>query len=149
MFTALSEARATLSLEGSVAAYSDGSSLTSLVFTLDNSLNGEPVDLTPPNDDDLNGLADSDSTNVTVISYYSENIRTDDIDWSITHVGKGDSDNMLEVGEKIQVTVDLTGVGESIGTYKEFNIEVKPTRGAVLKITRTTPGALDSVMVLQ
>lgn len=150
VYSALSEARATLSLEGSVVATSSAGSLTSLIFTVANSLDGEAVDLAPPNDTTPNdGLADSGSTNVTVISYHSEGLRTDDLAWTKTEIGRGDGDNLLEVGEKFEVNVDLTGVGESIGTYHTFSIEVKPARGAVLKITRVTPGALDSVMILQ
>jgi flagellin FlaB len=149
IYGAIEEARSTLSLDGSVVAVSNGTTLTSLIFTVTTALGGEAVDLTSPNDVDADGIADSGSSNVTVVSYYSDLIRTDDLDWAKTDVGRTDSDSLLEAGEAMEITVDLTGAGETIGTYKEFNIEVKPPRGAVLKITRTTPGALDSYMLLQ
>jgi len=47
-----------------------------------------------------------------------------------------------------EITVDMTGAGETIGTYHTFTIEVKPPTGAVLIIERTTPADLDSVMIL-
>ncbi len=148
IYTALEEARATLNLEGSVVATANSTTLQTLVFTVANALNGEAIDLTPPTDTADDGLADTGSTNVCVMSYTSETKRTEDLDFSITPVGGSDADNLLETGEKIEVTVDLKGVGESIGTYHQFTIEVKPPHGATLNITRTTPGALDSVMIL-
>ena len=49
----------------------------------------------------------------------------------------------------LDITVDLSGVGETVGTYHSFNVEMKPPHGAVFKITRVTPGYLDSVMILR
>ncbi len=151
IFTALDDARATLILEGSVvgAANTATSTLTSVIFTVANSLDGASVDLTPPTDGNSDGLADSNSSNVLVVSYHSVTAQQDDSAWSKSDVGRTDSDNLLEAGERMELTIDLTGVGESIGTYKEFNIEVRPSRGAVLKVSRTTPGALDAYMILQ
>lgn len=148
IFSALEEARATLSLEGSVVATSNTTALQTIVFTLANALDGEDIDLTPPNDIDSDGLADSGSTNVAVVSYTSETKRVEDIAFTINPMGRADSDNLLEIGEKIEVTVDVTGLGENIDTYHEFTIEVKPAHGAVMNITRITPGALDTVMIL-
>jgi archaellin len=130
-----------------VVAYSDGSEVTSLVFCVSNALDGEAIDLTPP-DDGGNGTAAADSQNVTVVSYYSENSRVDDLVWTAALQGKGDSDMLCEAGELFEITVDLSGVGESVGTYHTFSIEVKPPTGSVLPIERTTPAALDTVMIL-
>ena len=150
IFTALDDARATMILEGSVVGAADTatSTLTSMIFTVANSLDGAAVDLTPPTDGNSDGLADSSSSNVMVVSYHSINAQQDDLAWSKADVGKTDSDNLLEAGERMELTIDLTGVGENIGTYKEFNIELRPSRGAVLKVSRTTPGALDAYMIL-
>ena len=147
VFSGLEEARSTLELNGSVVANSDGSEVTSLVFCVSNALDGEAIDLTPP-DDGGNGTAAADSQNVTVISYYSENSRVDDLVWTATLQGKGDSDMLCEAGELFEITVDMSGVGESVGTYHTFSIEVKPPTGSVLPIERTTPAALDTVMIL-
>jgi flagellin FlaB len=148
VYSGLEEARSTMEIKGSVIGNSDGTSLTSLVFVVASALEGEAIDLTSPNDVDANGVADSGSTNVTVMSYHSETASQDDLDYTATRVGWGDSDSLLETGEKFVVTVDLSGVNESIGTYKTFQLQVKPPRGSVLAIERTTPAVLDSVMIL-
>ena len=47
-----------------------------------------------------------------------------------------------------EITVDMTGAGETIGTYHTFTLEVKPPVGSALIMERTTPAALDTVMIL-
>ena len=64
----------------------------------------------------------------------------------ITTSGYGDNDNLLELGEKAEITVTLPKCG--VGPNKEFKIEVKPASGATLGIIRTTPPSIDSVMNL-
>ena len=64
----------------------------------------------------------------------------------ITTSGYGDNDNLLELGEKAEITVTLPEFG--VGPNKEFKIEVKPASGATLGIIRTTPPSIDSVMNL-
>ena len=57
-------------------------------------------------------------------------------------------DNLLEPGENFEITVDLTAMDGDITTYTTFVIEVKPSKGSVLTIERTTPGVVDDVMIL-
>lgn len=64
----------------------------------------------------------------------------------ITATGFGDDDNMLELGEKAQITIALPEGG--VGANEEFTIEVKPAQGATLTITRKAPSAIDPVMDL-
>jgi len=64
----------------------------------------------------------------------------------ITTSGYGDNDNLLELGEKAEITVTLPECG--VGPNKEFKIEVKPASGATLEIKRTTPPSIDLVMNL-
>ena len=150
VYAGLTEARSTLQLNGSVVGKADGSganaNMTHLVFTVSSALKGIAIDLTPPENE--GGLAADGSLNVTVISYFSQNIRTDDLAWSIQPLGMADDDNLLEAGELFEITVDLTGVGENIGPYRTFTIEVKPPVGSILPIQRTTPASLEPVMIL-
>ncbi len=148
VYTGLEHTRSTLEIKGSVVATANSTTVQSLVFSVANPLDGEPVDLTAPTDADGNGLADSGSTNVVVISYHSQTKHTEDLAFTATRKGWGDSDSILESGEKFEIVVDVTGVGETIGTYHTFTIEVKPPVGSVLTIERTTPAALDNVMIL-
>ena len=85
---------------------------------------------------------------MVVISYPDQTQRVEDLVFTVTALGKDDGDALLEPGEKFEVTVDLTAVDGDITTYTTFSIEVKPPKGSVLTIERTTPGVIDDVMIL-
>jgi flagellin FlaB len=138
VYTGLQQARSTLELKGDVVALGNSTAVSSLVFCLGNALDGEPIDLTDP----------SAAQNVTVISYSSQDVRTEDLSWTAQPLGRADDDDLLEAGEMFEITVDLTGAGETIDTYHTFAIEVKPPTGSVLVMEKTTPAALDDVMIL-
>ncbi len=147
VYTGLQTARSTLVLKGDAVAESNGTAVQSLIICVSNALNGEPIDLTAPTDNG-NHTAASGSHNVVVVSYASKGVRTDDLAWTATQLGKGNGDAMLDPGETFQMTIDLRGAGETIGTYHTFDIEIKPPVGSVLVIERTTPAALATDMIL-
>jgi flagellin FlaB len=149
VYTGLQHARSTLELKGDVVAETDGnSSVLSLVICVASALNGEAIDLTPPADTDDDGIADGNSTNVVVVSYSSAGERTDDLAWTAEQLGKGNGDDMLDPGETFEMTIDLTGITETVDTYHTFNVEIKPPVGSVLVVERTTPAALSDWMIL-
>jgi flagellin FlaB len=150
IYSGLEEARASVTLKGSVVAMDTDSNdeVDELVFVIATALEGEAIDFTMPTDADTDGIADTGSANVCVISYSDQTQRLDDLNWSFIPLGKDDGDNLLEPGEKFQITIDLTAVDGDITTYTTFSIEVKPPKGSVLVIQRTTPGVVDDVMVL-
>ena len=137
VYSGLEQARSTLELNGSVVATANATAITEVIFSVSNALDGEAIDLT-----------DTTGNNVTVISYASSTMRTEELDWTVDYQGYGDDDNLLEAGEMFEITVDMTGAGETVGTYHTFTLEVKPPTGAVLIMERTTPADLDSVMIL-
>jgi flagellin FlaB len=137
VYTGLEQARSTLELKGDVVAMANATAVTELIFSLSNALDGEAIDLT-----------DTTGNNVTVISYSSSGNRTEELDWTSSPQGWGDSDSLLEAGEMFEITVDMTTAGEAIGTYHVFRLEIKPPTGSAVIIERTTPAALDSVMIL-
>jgi flagellin FlaB len=147
VYTGLQHARSTLEMKGDVVAHSNGNSVTELVICVASALNGVPIDLTEPIDDG-NGTATGNSTNVVVVSYASKNVRTDDLAWTAAQLGKGNGDDMLDPGETFEMTIDLTGAGEPVGTYQTVDIEIKPPTGSVLVVERTTPAALADWMIL-
>jgi flagellin FlaB len=147
VYTGLQHARSTLEPKGDVVAQSNGTAVETLVICLGNALNGESIDLTAPTDNG-NGTAADGSANVVVVSYASKSIRTDDLYWTATQLGKGDDDKMLDPGETFEMTITMTGAGEAIGTYHTFSVEVKPPIGSVLVIERSTPAALADYMIL-
>ncbi len=137
VYSGLEQARSTLELNGSVIAKANATAVTEVIFSVSNALDGEAIDLT-----------DTTGDNVTVISYSSSAVRTEELDWTVAPQGYGDDDSLLEAGEMFEITVDMTGAGETVGTYHTFTLEVKPPTGAVLIMERTTPADLDLVMIL-
>ncbi len=185
VFAGLEEAKSSIEPRGSVIAYKGKVGATETIykvaFVVSNAVSGEPVDLTPPytandagTDPDIVGSAEYK----TVISYIDINQYLSDVPWTVSWVGTNNSDNLLEEGEKAEITVWLleritaTAIGsnDSVGTYNtadvngstgitdsgtligtndKFTIEVKPESGAVLTVQRTAPSRLDTVMDLK
>ena len=152
----LKEARGSMALRGSVIANKDGgnSQVGTLVFIVTNAISGEPIDLTAPGDSDDDGIPESTSTHKAILSYTDETQNIADVAWTVTYLGDNDADDLLELGEKAQITVKLAKAitetaGTQLGTDKEFTIEFKPPKGAVLIVERTTPSGIDTVMDLK
>ena len=149
----LETARSSMELVGSVIAKDTDSDndVDQVLFTVSNALDGEAVDLTPTTDSDADGLLSDEATqnHVMIISYLDSSQRIDDITWTKTQIGKGDSDNLLEPGEKMEVAVLMTALSPVLDAYGEFTIEVKPRKGSSLVIERTIPGVVDDVMDLR
>ena len=80
---------------------------TSVVITLTNALQGEPVDVSEPSDSDNDGLSDTDSTHTLILMYSDKNQLIKDIYCTQTFVGNNDSDDLVESGEKVEITVQL------------------------------------------
>jgi flagellin FlaB len=114
VYAGLEEAKSSIEPRGSVIAYKghDGSNQTiyKISFVVGNAIAGEPVDLTPPYDtDDSNTDPDivANAEYKTVISYIDQNLYLSDIPWTVSWVGNSNSDNLLEEGEKAEITVWL------------------------------------------
>ena len=113
----LQEARSTLEPRGSVTAfkgrYGTGSS-TETIFKVSmviaQAVSGEPIDLTPPYS------ADGSSTDPeivsgaqykTVVTFFDKNQHLSDVPWSIAWLGYSNGDNILDPGEKAEITMWL------------------------------------------
>ena len=182
----LKQTRTLLLQQGSAFAFQGDLGGTDVVykvaFIVANSLAGEPIDMTPPYTTDDTGTDPdfvSNNSSVTVISYADEDQRLLDIPWTVQFIGKSNGDNLLEDGEKAEVTVwlldrntqtaitdtdsvayqDGTGDGGGTGGIDasgtlltkniRFIIELTPQQGAPLTIQRTIPPGLRQVMNLQ
>ena len=123
---------------------------TSILITLTNALQGEPVDVREPGDSDNNGISDSDSVHTMILTYSDKNQVVRDVYWTGAFVGSNDSDDLLESGEKVELTVQLKGLGNSIPVLGDtrFQIEIRPEDGGVVVIVRTMPDNVDAVMNL-
>ena len=123
---------------------------TSVLITLANVLEGEPIDLSEPGDSDANGLSDSDSNHTLIVTYTDKNQVVRDVYWTKTFVGQNDSDDLLEAGEKMELTVNLTGLSNScpvIG-HTRFDMEIRAESGGSIVVERTMPDLIDTVMNL-
>jgi archaellin len=186
VYAGLQEARSTLEPRGSVIAYkgllSDATATVYKVsFMVSTAVAGEPVNLTPPYTEGASG----DDPDIvpsaqyrTVVSLSDDNQFLNDVPWTVTYVGYNNGDNMLDAGEKAEITVWLldrvtgTAIGSNgsvalmdgsagdggaggiaatssvLAVNSEFTLEVKPESGAVLNIPRTLPSTLKAVIDL-
>ena len=153
VYSGLAQARGSMELVGSVVAKDTGSDddVDQLVFMVANALAGEPIDLSTTTDADADGVLSDETTksHVTVISLMNQVQRLDDIAWTKSQIGKGDDDDLLEAGEKMQLTVDVSGLTTDLDEYDTFTIEIKPDQGSTLAIERTLPAVIDDVMDLR
>ncbi len=180
IFAGLQAGRSSLSPKGSVIAYkgvlSDSTSTVfKLTFDATLSTNGEPIDLTPPFTADGAGTdpnSVASPAQVTVIDYIDENQSLADVPWSVTFQGQDDGDNILEINERVEITVWLlnranaTAIatagsiayqtteggmtsGSTVLTRSDkFTVLITPPKGGTLNLTRTLPLSLDTVMNL-
>jgi len=163
VYAGLQEAQSTVKLEGAIigkaAVTTETGYLGQLTFTLSNALDGEPIDFKQPTADVTTGIAANGSSNVVVISYIDQSQKVEDLYWTYSPLGSADADDLLEPGEKFQITVggasDVAGAGNLVNALnpnltinKTFSIQVKGPKGAVLTMERTTPPFFDSVISL-
>ena len=78
-----------------------------------------------------------------VISYFDATQYNNSVTWDANWI-KGDGD-MLDSNEKAEINVTIPN---GLEKNMQFTIEVKPPVGSTLPVTRTIPGAVDTVMNL-
>ena len=189
VYAGLEEAKSSLEPRGSVVAFkgragtsTSDDTIYKITFVLANAIAGEPVDLTPPytaNDSGTDPDISSGAEYKTVISYQDKNQYISDVPWTMKLLGQSSADNLLQDGEKAEITVwllqrlngvanatDNNGVakysaadangssgiltaGTLLNENDQFTIEVKPESGSTLAIQRTSPARLDSIMDLK
>ena len=127
-----------------------------------NVLGGDPVDFTQPNQDGADtGVAASNSSNKVVINYIDSSKTVTNLYWTYTALGTTDGDDLLETGEKFEITIGSDTAGASGGNLIDalnpnylsvndtFTLEILTPVGAVLVIERTTPHYIDTKMNLR
>ena len=178
VFQGLAEAQTSLRTSGSVIAFTGQVGSTDTVFKIsvivENSTGGDPIDLTPPYTADDSGTDPDSSTsnNKTVVTYIDSNQTVSDIPWT-AHIFGPDTDNLLEQGEKAEITVWLLqretgtalGANDSASYFAsaggftssntlvtagdDFTLQIQPPSGSTLIVQRTLPAVLDTVMNLR
>jgi archaellin len=159
----LQNIQGTYQLKGGIIATADetGSKGTigQLTFTLALVSGGGHVDFTPPTPSaENNGLSAPDSNNTIVISYTDKYQHVDNLFWTLEQYGKNNGDNYLEEGELFQITVGgskaagqnggnlVDALDTDLSTDTVFDIEVKASQGATLRIERRTPSYIDNII---
>ncbi len=145
----LEETSATLSIRGRViAAVNSGkTAIDSVKFNLTPaSTSSESVDL---------------SNTGTVVTYLDENqgincenpqsfdsdANTAECSWSAAWlIGSGD---IVDTGEQVEMIITLTNLTPLLAEKKEFSIQVKPNKGAIVIVNRTLPGELQGITALR
>jgi flagellin FlaB len=192
VFAGLDEIRSSLEPRGSVIAYKGRYSTTSasdtiykVTFVVSNAVQGEAINLTPPYtangasiDPDVSSGAQYAQYKM-IVSFTDQNQFLNDVPWSVTWPGYDNSDDLLDPGEKAEITIwlfdrdfgvtnatDNSGIilmngvspgGDGgfanmdniIGVNDKWTIELKPESGETLNIERTMPARLDSIMDLR
>ena len=126
--------------------------VTSLVILVANSVKGEPIDLTEPSDADNDGIADTEDRRHKVLVSYNDDVQLkSDMYWTKNFVGADDGDDLMEEGERVEITINLLGLDQATPLLKstQFTLEIKPASGSVLVIQRTTPDQISTVMNLK
>jgi flagellin FlaB len=140
VFAGLDKARGNLEIRGAVTVIDTDASGTitnadEIIFNLANAAGGSPVLVDP-----------AATTNSVVMNYIDDQAREPDADFTIFEI-QGDGNNLLEIGELFQVTVNPPNAS-TLEALETFTIEVVPPQGGTLLIERTMPPELDIVMDL-
>jgi flagellin FlaB len=114
VYAGLQETKSSIEPRGAVVAYKADRGGTDTVykvsFVVSNAVSGEPVDLTPPYTSDGSGTDPDISAGAeykTVVSYNDKNQVMSDVPWTVDWLGGSNSDNLLEQGEKAEISVWL------------------------------------------
>jgi flagellin FlaB len=184
VYAGIQETKSSLEPRGAVVAYKADRGGTNTIykvsFIVSNAVAGEPIDLTPPYTSDGSGTDPDISSGAeykTIVSYNDQNQVMSDVPWSVDWLGNSNSDNLLETGEKAEISVWLlirdtaeaitsssatsywtadsngsSGIlsnGTILDKNDKFTITLSPPSGAVLHIQKTLPARLDAIMDLK
>lgn len=149
IFAGLQQAKSNMDISGSVVAMSDenATKVASILVTVKNAIAGNPIDMTPC-------TGEAGSQNKVVISLTTAKDYFANIKWTALPIGAANTNNLMEVGEQFQITVDLADLGNGYTLSQDmvandtFSLQLKPSMGSTITVMRTLPPALDAVMDL-
>ncbi len=135
IYSGLQEARSSIEPRGAMISYSGGAGGTTqtiwkVIFIVAPAVAGESIDLTPPYTADDSGTDPEIVPNAeyrTIISYADANQFIADVPWTVDFVGEDSGDNLLEAGEKAEITVWLL--------QRDFSVATVTDTDAVLEYT--------------
>jgi flagellin FlaB len=138
IFAGLAKTRGSMELTGSIMATSNQTKVTAITFDLTLTAGGASVSL------------DSAATaNKTIISFHDGQHDVNSVSYTATAI-TGNSDLVLEAGELMEITLDLTTgnmATVAVGANAVFTIEIKPPQGSYMVIQRTTPPSIAHTLI--
>ena len=140
----LEESSSTLSVRGDIVGDADSTKawLDTIKFTLSSAAQAaEAVDLSSTGV--VVTYLDSEQALNCSFQTGSGNYCTWDTSWII---GSGD---LVDPGEQVDLTVDISTMTPVLRKNTEFTIQVKPSKGAVVIVNRTTPAEIKAIMSLK
>ena len=141
----MNQASSSIELDGAVVAYGNSGAtstkVANITFVIQLSAGANPLDLSAGKLTVAYSSSDMYNANA-----YATNATTG---VRITQL-VGNGNKLLEYGETFQVTVFVSGttISDVLGPYASFAVELKPTQGAVLTVSRALPGDISSIMFL-
>ncbi len=134
VYSGLDHAQSSMQVRGSFYVTDNNSDqvVDQIQFTLASVLGDEAVDMT-----------DTSANNNNVVINYSDNeLFVQNVEWTKSLLGKerGGLD-MLDPDEAFLITVDVP-TGTTIEAYDTFTLQVIPTKGAAITISRTLPASI-------
>jgi flagellin FlaB len=138
VFAGLQKARGTMEVRGGVLVRATPPNVDSIEFTVGTTAGGDPIPLDPA------------ATSLrTVIAYRDDAVADNDVPYTVTVI-VGDTDFLLEPGELFTVTVNVADItpAPTITANSRWTLELQTPVGAVVDLTRSMPGELDTIMQL-
>jgi hypothetical protein len=130
----LAKVQKTIALKGSLAAYGSNDAVQELVFTIRNIAENKPL-----------SLANSDF----VINYRDPYQRISNVKWSPQFQSKHSNDQWLQSGESLEIRIPVAGLlKHPLGANTPFVVDMVAPQGIILRLERTTPSQLGSVLNL-
>ncbi|MDD1679075.1 MAG: flagellin [Methanomicrobiales archaeon] len=137
----VSQASSSMQIVGDVFGLSsDNTNVTTVRYSIQITAGGSSIDMSKVQ---MTWSTTSTVENINPVS----NLSVDDTTpgtgaWSIGERKFGNTDNLLEPGEIMTIYVQPTN---GIGSNTKFDLEIKPSIGASLSLTRTIPAGVNAV----
>ena len=144
----LEETSSTISVRGSVIGDSNSvkTAIDTVKFTLSSAAQASDAADLSTTGVVVTYLDNNQAINCEVPQSFDGDADTPECSWSTSWIiGSGD---LVDPGEQVDMTVTLTNLSPLLPKSREFTIQVKPNKGAVVIVNRTTPPELKAIMEL-
>jgi flagellin FlaB len=138
VFAGLQKARGTMEVRGGVVVRATPPTINAIEFSVSTTAGGDAIPLDP-----------AATSNRTVIAYRDDAFTDHDVPYTPTVI-VGDTDFLLEPGELFLISIDPAQIDGPpvIGPNTRWTLELQTPVGAVIDLTRSMPGEIDTVMQL-